>query len=58
MANSVIVQSRLRDAIKDLDLRMDGDLPDALNDKVLELLHEGAERARDNGRKTLRPYDL
>lgn len=58
MADSVIVQSRLREAVKGLDLRMDGDLPDALNDKVQELLKEAASRAKGNNRKTLRPYDL
>lgn len=58
MADSVIVQSRLREAVKGLDLRMDGDLPDALNDKVRELLEEAAGRAKGNDRKTLRPYDL
>lgn len=58
MADSVIVQSRLRDAIKELDLRMDGDLPDAMHEKVISLLNDAAERAKGNDRKTLRPYDL
>lgn len=58
MADSVIVQSRLREAIKNYDLRMDGDLPEALDEKVRELLRDAAERAQGNGRKTLRPYDL
>lgn len=56
--DSVIVQSKLREAIKGLDLQMDGSLPDAVNDKVHKLLQRAADRARANGRKTLRPYDL
>lgn len=60
MANreSVIVQSKIREAIKRFDLQMDGNLPDALNERVYALLEQGAERARNNGRKTIRPYDL
>lgn len=60
MANreSVIVQSKIREAIKRFDLQMDGSLPDALNERVYALLEQGAERARNNGRKTIRPYDL
>ena len=58
MADSVIVQSKLKDAVKSLDLRMDGNLPDALNEKVHALLEEAGKRAKENGRSTLRPYDL
>lgn len=55
---SVIVQSKLREAIKQLDLQMDGSLPDAVNEKVHAILAKAAGRAKANGRKTLRPYDL
>jgi predicted ATP-dependent protease len=58
MAESVVVQSKLKDAVKNLELRMDGNLPDALNQKVHELLQEAAKRAKENGRSTLRPHDL
>ena len=41
-----------------LDLRMSGDVPDAVNAKVQDMLKAAAERAKENGRSTLRPYDL
>lgn len=58
MADSVVVQSKLKDAVKSLELRMDGNLPDAVNDKIHAILKDAAKRAKENGRSTLRPYDL
>jgi hypothetical protein len=58
MADSLIVQSKLKDAVKGLDLRMDSNLADALNAKVAAILKDAANRAKQNGRGTLRPHDL
>lgn len=58
MADSVVVTSKLKEAVKGLDLRMSGDVPDAVNAKVQEMLRAAAKRAKENGRSTLRPYDL
>jgi len=58
MADSLIVQSKLKDAVKGLDLRMDSSLADALNAKVAAILKDAANRAKQNGRGTLRPHDL
>lgn len=58
MADSVVVTSKLKETIKGLDLRMDGNLPEAVDAKVREILKAGAKRAKENGRSTLRPYDL
>ena len=58
MADSLIVQSKVKEAVKGLDLRMDSSLPDALNDKIAAMLKEAADRAKNNNRGTLRPYDL
>lgn len=58
MAESVVVQSKLKEAVKGLELRMDGNLPDALNEKVHQILRDAGKRAKENGRSTLRPYDL
>ena len=58
MADSLVVQSKLKEAVKGHDLRMDSTLPDAVNAKVAALLAEAAQRAKENGRGTLRPYDL
>lgn len=58
MAESVIVTSKVKAAIKEAGLRTDGNLPDALNDKIHELLKAAAKRAKENGRSTVRPHDL
>ncbi len=58
MADSVVVQSKLKESVKGHDLRMDSSLPDAVNAKVQQMLREAAQRAKSNNRGTLRPYDL
>lgn len=58
MADSVVVTSKLKEAVKGHDLRMSGDVPEAVDKKIREMLEAAAERARENGRGTLRPYDL
>ncbi|MFP4148296.1 MAG: DUF1931 domain-containing protein [Nitriliruptoraceae bacterium] len=58
MADSLVVQSKVKEAVKGLELRMDSSLPDALNEKIAEMLAAAATRAKENGRGTLRPYDL
>jgi hypothetical protein len=58
MADSIIVQSKVKEAIKALELRTDSNVVDALNAKVHQMLKDAAARAKSNGRGTLRPYDL
>ncbi len=58
MAESLIVQSKVKEAVKAQGLRTDSSLPDALNDKIVAMIAEAAKRAKENGRGTLRPYDL
>jgi hypothetical protein len=58
MADSVVVTSKLKEAVKGHDLRMSGDVPEAVDKKIRDMLKDAAERARENGRGTLRPYDL
>ncbi len=58
MADSLIVQSKVKEAVKAQGLRTDSSLPDALNDKIVKMIAEAAKRAKENGRGTLRPYDL
>jgi hypothetical protein len=58
VADNVIVTSKVKEAVKGLDLRLSSDVPDALNEKVHELLKAAAERARANNRSTLRASDL
>lgn len=58
MAESLVVQSKVKEAVKGLELRMDSNLPEALNEKIAAMLSDAAARAKQNGRGTLRPYDL
>lgn len=55
---SLTVQSKVRGVISNEDLRVDGSLPDALNGHVQSMLKEAIERAKANGRSTVRPHDL
>jgi len=52
----LIVKSRIKDAVKDLNVA--GDVPGELNKKVLQLIEEAAKRAKANGRRTLQARDL
>lgn len=56
MAVELIVKSRIKDAVKELNVS--GDVPQALNDKVIHLLQEAEKRAKANGRRTLQARDL
>jgi len=54
----VVVASRVKDVIRQKDLRSDGGLADAVNTKVLEMLAAATARAKANKRGTVRPHDL
>lgn len=58
MADSLVVNSKLKEAVKGHDLRMDSSLGDAMNEKLNAMIAEAAERAKANNRGTLRPHDL
>ena len=58
MAEQLVTVSRVKNVISRADLRTDGSLPDVLNERVLDLLNGAMARARENGRKTVRPEDL
>lgn len=58
MADSLVVQSKVKEAVKAQGLRMDSNFPDAVHAKVASLVAQAANRARQNGRGTIRPYDL
>lgn len=57
MADLVTV-SKVKEFISGKDMRTDGSLPDELDRRVNELLNGAVKRAKDNGRKTVRPEDL
>jgi hypothetical protein len=54
----LIVGSKMKDVVKAAGCMSSGDLIEALSAKVHELLATAAERAKGNGRSTVRPYDL
>jgi hypothetical protein len=54
----LIVSSKMKDAVKALGGMSSGDLVEALSAKVHQILADAAARAKDNGRSTVRPYDL
>ena len=57
-AKPVAITSRIKDVVRSGEMRADGGLADAVNDKVIEMLTNAIARAGANGRKTVRPYDL
>ncbi len=58
MAELLVFGSRVREIIKKGKMNMSGDFAAALSKKVEGLIKEAIQRAKANGRKTVRPYDL
>jgi hypothetical protein len=54
----LIVASKVRTLIKDADCNTAGDAMDGLNDWLYWLVAQATERARANGRKTVRAHDF
>jgi len=52
----LIVKSKIKSAVPELSVA--GDVPEALNKRVLQLLEEATQRAKANGRRTLQARDL
>lgn len=55
---TLVVGSKVKDFIKEADLRSDGDLIEALSGRVEEILKSAMGRCKENGRSTVRPCDL
>ncbi len=54
----LIVGSKMKDVVKSAGGMSSGDLIEALSNKVHGMLADAVGRAKDNGRSTVRPYDL
>ncbi|MBS3083329.1 DUF1931 domain-containing protein [Candidatus Pacearchaeota archaeon] len=52
----LIIKSKIKSAVPELSVA--GEVPDALNKKVLKMLQDASERAKANGRRTLQARDL
>jgi histone H3/H4 len=58
MAEVLVVTSKLKDAIKAQGCNTAGDAVEAVSAKVSKMVAEAAERAKANGRKTVRGVDF
>jgi len=56
MADSLVVRSKIKDYIKDLNVS--GDFAEALSKKCEQLIKDAIERAKANGRRTVQSRDL
>ena len=54
----VVVGSKVKEVIKEAGLSSDGELVQAVSDRVHDMLNEAIKRAKGNNRSTVRPYDL
>ncbi len=54
----LVVASRIKEAARAGDVRVAGDFADAFNAEVNEVLSRAIDRAKTNGRSTVRPGDL
>ena len=54
----VVVGSKVKDVVKGSGCQSSGDLVSAISDKVHDIVEAAIQRAKSNGRATVRPYDL
>lgn len=54
----LVVASKVRNFLKEKNVKMSGELVGALNAKVKAVLEEAAKRAQTNKRATVKPQDI
>lgn len=54
----LVIASKIKDVVKAAGLQSSGDLVDGVSARVHEMLTAAVQRAKANGRATVRPYDL
>ena len=54
----LVVGTKMKDVVKAAGCMSSAELLEAVSDRVHALLIAAAERAKQNGRSTVRPYDL
>ena len=54
----LVVGSKIKDVVREHNLQSSGELVEAVSTKVHEMLKAACKRAEENGRKTVRSYDL
>ena len=55
---ALVVKSAVKSALSKSNVRISGDFWDAIDSSVEAMIKAAVKRAKDNGRKTLRPADL
>ncbi|HLD32860.1 MAG TPA: hypothetical protein VJB10_04710 [Candidatus Peribacteraceae bacterium] len=55
---SYVVASKLKELVKSLGMMSSGDLGDAASAMLEDAVKKAVKRAKENGRKTVRPCDL
>ncbi len=58
MSELLVVASKVRTYLKEKNAKMSGDLPEAVNKKVMAILDEAVARSRGNKRTTVKPQDV
>ena len=58
MGDMLIVASKLKESIKGQDMNTAGDAINGLNARVSEMVKMAVQRAKENGRKTVRAVDF
>jgi len=54
----LIVGSKVKSVVSEAGMRSDGQLVEAISNKVHEMLEAAVGRCKENGRSTVRPHDL
>jgi len=54
----LVVGSKVKDVVKESGLQSSGELIEAVSNKVYDMIESACARAQENGRKTVRAYDL
>lgn len=54
----LVITSKTKEVVKSLKCQSSGELPEAISNKIYDMLEAAAARAKKNGRMTIRDYDL
>ena len=54
----LVVGSKIKNYMREKGVKTSGELVEALSNKIYGILDAAVERARENKRSTVRPYDL
>ena len=58
MTDLLVVNSKVREAVKNLDMNISGDFAQGLSNKVQILIEEAVNRTKAHNKKTVKACDL